>query len=65
MTYPHKIELTEHENVSVKTIQVKITTDIAGCESYKTLIAEPKEFLEFWKPLVEYYGELKNASNIQ
>ena len=62
MTYPHTIEVKETP-VPPKTIQVVITTDYVTYNTTHQFFAEPHEFLEFWKPLVEYYEGVKNDVN--
>lgn len=61
--YPHKIKIKEIP-VPPKTIQVEITTDYGTYNTNHQFFAEPQEFLEFWKPLVEYYEGVKNGNNI-
>ena len=63
MTYPHTLEIKEIP-VPPKTIHVKIESDLGRYKTTKDFFAEPEEFLKFWKPLVEYYEEVKNANGI-
>jgi len=63
MPYPHKLEVREIP-VPKGTIQVRIESDIGKHKSLKEFYADPKDFLEFWKPLVDYYEEVKNANSI-
>ena len=64
MSYPHTIKIQEIP-VPVGTIQVIISTDYGTHTSTDEFYAEPEQFLEFWKPLVEYYERVKNANSIQ
>ena len=64
MTYPHRIKIVESP-VPPKTVCVLIETDYGRYTTTRELFADHEEFLEFWKPLVEYYEEIKHASNIQ
>ncbi len=57
--YPHTIEVKEIP-VPPKTIRVVISTDYGTHISKDEFYAEPEEFLNFWKPLVEYYERVKN-----
>jgi len=59
MTYPHKIEIKEIP-VPPGEIQVIISTNFSTHTSFHEFYATPEEFLEFWKPLVEYYEGVKN-----
>lgn len=62
MTYPHTIEVKEIP-VPPKTIMVVISTDYGTHISKDEFYAEPQEFLDFWKPLVDYYEGVKNEQN--
>lgn len=59
MKYPHTITVREIP-VPPKTIQVVITTDYESHSTKQEFYAEPETFLEFWKPLIEYYEGVKN-----
>lgn len=59
MSYPHTIDIKQIP-VPSKHIQVKIETDLGPYTTTKEFYATPEEFLEFWKPLVNYYEALKN-----
>lgn len=59
MTYAHRLVVKEIP-VPPKTIQVTISTDYGTHISKDEFYAEPQEFLDFWKPLVEYYEGVKN-----
>lgn len=62
MTYPHRVQVKEIP-VPPKTILVTISTDYGTHISKDEFYAEPQEFLEFWKPLVEYYEGVKREQN--
>lgn len=62
MTYPHRIEVKEIP-VPPKTIQVVISTDYGTHISKDEFYTEPQEFLDFWKPVVDYYEKVKNETN--
>jgi hypothetical protein len=59
MSYPHKIQVKEIP-VPPKTIQVTIETDLGPQTTKKQFFASREEFLQFWEPLVNYYGVVKN-----
>ena len=63
MTYPHTLMVREIP-VPSKTLEVIITTDHATHKTNHKFFAEPEEFLQFWKPLVDYYEEVKHANSI-
>jgi len=63
MPYPHKLNIKEIP-VPKGYIQVVIESDIGHHTSTKEFYAEPKDFLEFWKPLVDYYEQVKHANSI-
>lgn len=58
MTYPHRVVVKEIP-VPPKTIQVTISTDYGTHITNDEFYAEPQEFLDFWKPLVDYYEGVK------
>jgi hypothetical protein len=62
MTYPHRVQVKEIP-VPPKTIQVTISTDYGTHVTNDEFYAEPQEFLDFWKPLVEYYEGVKRDQN--
>lgn len=62
MTYPHRVQIKEIP-VPPKTIQVTISTDYGTHITKDEFYAEPQEFLDFWKPLVEYYEGVKREQN--
>jgi hypothetical protein len=64
MTYPHKISVSEIP-VPPRMIQTVIETDHGTYTTKKQLFATPEEFLTFWKPLVDYYERVENASKTQ
>ncbi len=59
MTYPHRVQVKEIP-VPAGTIQVTISTDYGTHISKDEFYADPQEFLDFWKPLVDYYEGVKN-----
>ena len=63
MSYPHKIDIKEIP-VPQGMIQVRIESDIGKHTSVKEFYADQKDFLEFWKPLVDYYEQVKHANSI-
>ena len=64
MPYAHKLEVREIP-VPRGMIQVRIETDIGKHTSLKEIYSDHQEFLEFWKPLVEYYEGVKRANSIR
>lgn len=58
MKYPHTLVVKEIP-VPAKMTQVTISTDYGTHVSNDEFFAEPHQFLEFWKPLVEYYEGVK------
>ncbi len=60
--YPHRVQIKEIP-VPPKTIQVTISTDYGTHISKDEFYADPQEFLDFWKPLVEYYEGVKHEQN--
>jgi hypothetical protein len=64
MPYPHKLSV-QIIPVPKDYIQVVIESDIGPHTTSKELYATPEEFLEFWKPLIEYYEGVKNANSIK
>lgn len=64
MPYPHKLDIKEIP-VPKGMIQVRIESDIGKHTSIKELYADQKDFLEFWKPLVDYYEGVQRANGIQ
>lgn len=58
MSYPHKLSVVSLP-IPPKTIQVKIETDTGDDTHNKEFYATPKEFLEFWKPLVDFYEKVR------
>ncbi len=64
MSYPHTIKV-QKIPVPAGTIQVVISTDYGTHISTDEFYADPEQFLQFWKPLVEYYDGVKNANGIQ
>ena len=63
MKYPHTLTVTEIP-VPPKNIHVRIESDLGKYTTTKDFFAEPEEFLQFWKPLVDYYEEVKHANSI-
>lgn len=59
MSYPHKIEIKEIP-VPPKMIQVVISTDYDTHVTRQEFYSTREQFLEFWKPLVQYYEGVKN-----
>jgi hypothetical protein len=59
MNYPHRLEV-KRIPVPPGMIQVTISTDYGTHTSSDEFYATPEEFLEFWRPLVEYYEGVKN-----
>jgi hypothetical protein len=64
MPYSHKLSV-ESLPVPKDYIRVVIETDVGTHITSKELYATPEDFLEFWKPLVDYYKGLKNANSIK
>jgi len=64
MPYPHKLDIKEIP-VPKGMIQVRIESDIGKHIVTKEFYADPNQFLEFWKPLVDYYEQVKHANIIQ
>lgn len=62
MKYPHKIEVHEIP-IPPKMIRVVISTEHETHTTKNEFYAEPEQFLEFWKPLVEYYEGVKNGKD--
>ena len=62
MSYPHKVTV-KTIPVPPKSVQVTIESEIGQYTSTQHFFATPKEFLEFWKPLVTYYEELNNGQH--
>lgn len=62
--YSHKLSI-KSIPVPKGYIQTIIESDVGGHTSTKEMYATPEEFLEFWKPLVEYYEGVKIANSIQ
>jgi len=64
MAYPHRLDVKEIP-VPKGMIQVRIESDIGKHTHLQEYYADPKDFLEFWKPLVEYYEGVKRANSFQ
>lgn len=64
MDYPHKLTIKEIP-VPKGYIQTTIESDIGNYKTTKEFYSTPEEFLEFWKPLVNYYEQVKNANSSQ
>lgn len=62
MTYPHNITV-EEIPVPPKMIRVVLSTDYETHTTKTEFYADPEQFLEFWKPLVEYYEGVKNGKD--
>lgn len=62
MDYPHKLTINEIP-VPAGYIQVSIESDIGPHKTTKEFYSTPEEFLAFWKPMVDYYESVKNATS--
>lgn len=62
MKYPHNIEVHEIP-IPPKMIRVVISTDYETHTTKQEFYADREQFLDFWKPLVEYYEGVKNGKD--
>lgn len=60
--YPHKLKVTSLP-LPKGLIEVRIDSEVGKYETHREYYSDEETFLEFWKPLVDFYEGVKNDQN--